>query len=470
MSIDSLAPSVCMDRIGLSGMQLERWLGMLDGRGVSGDLFFQRAWHEELAMEQGRINGGRHTIGSGAGIRASLDVGGGSRFASSSSLATRDVDKACSVVAGSVDPETEEPPPFQTTRTREHQTEIEDRISMLYELNEYACKGDIEVSEVAMSLAGACEDILIADTSGLLVADHRPQTQFRCDVTVQYHGLVGRGGAGAGGRTTYAALHDAGGMHKALDAAKRMAVAQMLAKPTPQGRIPVIFAPGWNGMLLHETVGHFLEADSMQANTSAFAGKIGSRVASELVNVFDDGTLPGLWGTSRIDDEGQEAGRVCLVERGVLKAVLHNRKTALYDGVRPTGNARRQSYAHRPIPRMTNTYLGAGPHSPSEIVASVDHGIYARTLGRGQVHPVTGRFVFEVIEAYLIAHGTIGTPIKSFFVSGTAVDFLRGITMIGNDLEMDPGVGRCRKHGQTVTVGVGQPTIRIDDLDIAGAP
>jgi TldD protein len=459
VSTDSIAPSVCMDRIGVSGRQLERWLGMLDGRAVSGDLFFQRAWHEELAMEQGRINGGRHTIGSGVGVRASLDVGG-SRFASSSSLATQDVDKACSVVAGSVDAETEEPPSFQTTRPREPQTEIEDRISMLYELNEYVRKGDIEVSEVAMSLAGACEDILIADTTGLLVADHRPQTQFRCDVTVQYNGLVGRGGAGAGGRTTYAALNDAGGMHKALDAAKRMAVAQMLAKPTPQGRIPVIFAPGWNGMLLHETVGHFLEADSMQASTS--------RVASEWVNVFDDGTMSGLWGTGRIDDEGQEAGRVCLVERGVLKAVLHNRKTALYDGVRSTGNARRQSYAHRPIPRMTNTYLGAGPHSPSEIVSSVDHGIYARTLGRGQVHPVTGRFVFEVIEAYLIVSGTIGTPIKSFFVSGTAVDFLRGITMVGNDLEMDPGVGRCRKNGQTVTVGVGQPTIRVDGLDIAG--
>jgi TldD protein len=222
-------------------------------------------------------------------------------------------------------------------------------------------------------------------------------------------------------------------------------------------------------MLLHETVGHLLEADSMQAGTSTFAGKIGQQVAPDWVDVFDDGTLPGLWGTSGIDDEGQATGKVCLVERGVLSAVLHDRSTASFDGVRPTGNARRQSYAQRPMPRMTNTYLGPGTHRPSEIVSSVDRGIYARALGGGQVHPVTGRFVFEVVEAYLIERGEIGTPLKSFFVSGTVTDFLLGIAMVGNDLAMDPGVGRCVKRGQTITVGVGQPTIRVDGLKIAGA-
>ncbi len=442
---------------------------MIDGGTDRGELFFQQGWREEVTMEQGRIMGGRHTAGGGVGVRA-MHHDAGSRFASSNSLSRRDVDVACCVVARGAPVLADPRPVADTVTMRADRGELgmEERVHILQEMNAYARLAGPVVTDLALSLGGAWEDILVADTAGLLAVDQRPQAQFRCQVAVMQGGRIGRASSGGGGRITYRELASGGQMHGAIDTALRVAIAELTAQPAPEGAMPVVFAPGWNGMLLHETVGHCLEADSMQAGSSVFAGQRGRQVASACVTVIDDGTMHGLWGSGAIDDEGRPSGKVCLVERGVLGGVLHDSRTAAIDGVRPTGNARRQSYAHRPMPRMTNTYLAAGEHEPGEIIGSVADGVYARTLGGGQVHAVTGRFVFDVVEAYRISGGRLGPSLKPFTVSGNVHRFLKDITMVGNDLAMDPGIGRCVKRGQTLTVSVGQPTIRVDGLIMAG--
>ncbi|MCC4597488.1 metallopeptidase TldD-related protein [Xanthomonas campestris pv. phormiicola] len=458
-----------MDRLGITSGYLDRWLGMIDSGTDRGELFFQQGWREEVTMEQGRITGGRHTAGSGVGVR-SEHRRAGSRFASTNSLASRDVDAACRIVAHGDRTLPSPGKPFEGVASRANRGELgmQERVHILNDLDGYARKTGLAITDMALSLGGAWEDILVTDTTGLHAVDQRPQAQFRCQLAVERRGHIGRASSGAGGRVTYTRLASGGYMHDAIDTALRMAVAELTAQPAPEGTMPLVFAPGWNGMLLHETVGHCLEADPMQAGTSVFAGKRGQRVASACVTVIDDGTLAGLWGSGRIDDEGRPSSKVLLLEQGILGGLLHDSRTAAIDGVCPTGNARRQSYAHRPMPRMTNTYLAAGEHHPDEIIGSVANGVYARTLGGGQVHPVTGRFVFEVVEAYLISQGRLGAPLKRFSVAGNVHQFLQDISMVGNDLAMDPGIGRCVKRGQTLTVSVGQPTIRVDGLTIAG--
>lgn len=457
-----------MDRLGVTPGHLDRWLGMIDSGTDRGELFFQQGWREEVTMEQGRVTGGRHTAGSGVGVR-SVGQRVGSRFACSNSLSARDVDVACRVVAHGDRPlpPLARPAGYVASRTDRGRLRMEERVQILNDLDAYARKAGLTITDLALSLGGAWEDILVADTAGLHAVDQRPQAQFRCQVAVERGGRIGRASSGAGGRMTYTQLAS-GGMHDAIDTALRVAVAELTAQSAPEGTLPVVFAPGWNGMLLHETVGHCLEADAIQAGSSIFAGKRGQRVASTCVTVIDDGTMAGLWGSGTIDDEGRPSSKVCLLERGVLGGLLHDSRTAAIDGVHPTGNGRRQSYAHRPMPRMTNTYLAAGEHRPGDIIGSVANGVYARTLGGGQVHPVTGRFVFEVLEAYLINDGRLGPPLKRFSISGNVHQFLQDISMVGNDLAMDPGIGRCVKRGQTLTVGVGQPTIRVDGLTMAG--
>jgi TldD protein len=309
--------------------------------------------------------------------------------------------------------------------------------------------------------------VLIARADGAVSADVRPLVRLSVQVIAEANGRRESGSAGGGGRTDYSHFTD-----EVLDRYARQAVSQALvnleARPAPAGTMTVVLGPGWPGVLLHEAVGHGLEGDFNRKGSSAFSGRLGQRVASRGVTVIDDGTLPGRRGSLSVDDEGTPTQRTVLIEDGVLRGYMQDSLNARLMGVAPTGNGRRESFAHLPLPRMTNTMMLAGDHDPQEIIASVKKGIYAANFGGGQVDITSGKFVFSMSEAYLIEDGRVTRPIKGATLIGNGPDAMTRVSMIGNDLRLDPGVGTCGKDGQSVPVGVGQPTLRIDGLTVGG--
>src|SRR5688572_6908291 len=316
-------------------------------------------------------------------------------------------------------------------------------------------------------LAGEYEVVLVARADGVVAADVRPLTRLSVQVIVEQDGRREQGSAGGGGRFDYAHFTD-----EVLQDYARKAVHQALinleARPAPAGSMTVVLGPGWPGVLLHEAVGHGLEGDFNRKGTSAFTGRIGERVASPGVTVVDDGTIPHRRGSLNIDDEGNPTQRNVLIEDGVLKGYIQDSLNARLMGVPVTGNGRRESFAHSPMPRMTNTYMLAGQYDPEEIIASVDKGIYAPNFGGGQVDITSGKFVFSASEAYLIENGKKTVPVKGAMLIGNGPEVLTRVSMVGNDLKLDAGLGTCGKVGQSVPVGVGQPTIRIDSLTVGG--
>ena len=345
---------------------------------------------------------------------------------------------------------------------------FEDRVTLLSEIDAYARALDPRVRQVSASISGEWQAIQIIRAGGFRVADIRPLVRLNVSVVVEQDGRMESGGHGTGGRTGFEIYMEPGTWKGAVDEALRQALVNLESVPAPAGEMAVVLGPGWPGILLHEAIGHGLEGDFNRKKTSAFAGLMGERVASPGVTVIDDGTLNERRGSLTIDDEGTPTQRTVLIEDGILTGYMQDRMNARLMGVQPTGNGRRQSYAHNPIPRMTNTYMLAGGHAPDEILSSVNNGIYAVAFGGGQVDITSGKFVFSCTEAYRIEDGKITAPVKGAMLIGNGPDVLTRVSMIGNDMELDPGIGTCGKDGQGVPVGVGQPTLKIDQLTVGG--
>jgi TldD protein len=327
---------------------------------------------------------------------------------------------------------------------------------------------DPRIKQVTVSLAGVWEHILIAASDGSLGADVRPLVRFNVSVIVEQNGRRERGGQGGGGRTDYRFFLDEDRAMEYAREAVRQALVNLETIPAPAGTLPVVLGPGWSGVLLHEAVGHGLEGDFNRKGSSAYSGRVGERVASSLCTIVDDGTLAGRRGSLSVDDEGTPTQCTTLIENGILRGYMQDKLNARLMGVAPTGNGRRESYSHLPMPRMTNTYMLAGQSEPEEIIASVKRGIYCASLGGGQVDITSGKFVFSTSEAYLIEDGRITTPVKGATLIGNGPEVMTRVSMVGNDLALDSGVGTCGKDGQSVPVGVGQPTLKIDAITVGG--
>lgn len=348
----------------------------------------------------------------------------------------------------------------------------EEKLDILRRVDKVAREADKRVQEVTASLSGVYELILVAATDGTLAADVRPLVRLSVSVLVEEDGKRERGASGGGGRFGYEFfLADLDGEVRADAWAKeavRMALVNLSAVAAPAGTMPVVLGAGWPGVLLHEAVGHGLEGDFNRRGTSVFSGQVGELVASELCTVVDDGTMVDRRGSVAIDDEGTPCQYNVLIENGILKGYMQDKLNARLMGMTPTGNGRRESYAHLPMPRMTNTYMLPGKSTPQEIIESVEYGIYAPNFGGGQVDITSGKFVFSTSEAYLIENGKVTKPVKGATLIGSGIETMQQISMVGNDLKLDNGVGVCGKEGQSLPVGVGQPTLKVNNLTVGG--
>jgi TldD protein len=345
---------------------------------------------------------------------------------------------------------------------------FEAKVKLLAEIDAYARAKDPRVRQVMASVAGEWQAVQIIRGDGRRLGDVRPLVRLNISIVVGDGDRQESGSYGTGGRFTYQRVVDPDHWRAAVDEALRQALVNLGSVPAPAGEMPVVLGPGWPGILLHEAIGHGLEGDFNRKKTSAFSGLLGQRIASPGVTVVDDGTIPDRRGSLSIDDEGTPSQRTVLIDDGKLVGFMQDRQNARLMGMQPTGNGRRESFAHHPMPRMTNTYMLAGPHSPEEIIRSVKRGLYAVNFGGGQVDITSGKFVFSASEAYLIEDGKIGPAVKGAMLIGNGPDCLTRVKMVGNDMRLDPGIGTCGKDGQGVPVGVGQPTLLIDRLTVGG--
>ena len=343
-----------------------------------------------------------------------------------------------------------------------------EKIDLLKRLDGECRSLDPRIEQVFISLSGSHEVVLVMTQNGTIHADVRPLVRLNINVLAESKGRREQGSAGGGGRVDYKYFLETNRASEYAQEAVRQALVNLDAREAPAGNMTVVLGSGWPGILLHEAIGHGLEGDFNRKGTSAFAGRLGEKVASPLCTVVDDGTLMGRRGSLSIDDEGTPTACTTLIESGILKGYMQDLHNAHLMGVSPTGNGRRESYQHLPMPRMTNTYMLAGPHEPEEIIRSVSKGLYAKNFGGGQVDITSGKFVFSASEAYLIENGKITSPVKGATLIGNGPDVLTRVSMVGNDLALDPGIGSCGKDGQSVPVGVGQPTLRVDGLTVGG--
>ena len=444
-----------------------------------GDLYFQSSYHESWVLEDGIVKDGSYNIDQGVGVRAISGEKTGFAYSdeltihalSQSVIAARGIAQS----GGSGEIRIWQPaqaPLLYAPLDPLGSLDKQQKIALLEQMDRFARTLDPAVNQVIASLSGVYEEVLVAATDGTLSADIRPLVRLNCTVLVERGGRRERGSSGGGGRFGYDYFFDpVAGEMRALGyvrEAVRQALVNLEAIDAPAGTLPVVLGPGWPGVLLHEAVGHGLEGDFNRKGSSAFAGRIGQKVASEHCTIVDDGSLPGRRGSVSIDDEGTPGQYNVLIEKGILKGYIQDKLNARLMGVAPTGNGRRESYAHLPMPRMTNTYMLAGEHDPQEIIASVKHGIYAPNFGGGQVDITSGKFVFSASEAYLIEEGKITAPLKGATLIGNGPDAMQQVSMVGNDLALDAGVGVCGKDGQSVPVGVGQPTLKLDMMTIGG--
>ena len=459
---------------------LARLLRQLMGHQVDfGDFYFQSSYHESWVLEDSIVKDGSYNIDQGVGVRAISGEKTGFAYSDEISLLalSQSVIAARGIAQSGGSGQIKIWQPANPTLLYEamdplNSIDKRQKIELLQQVDRYARTLDPAVTQVIASLSGVYEEVLVAGTDGTLCADVRPLVRFNCTVLVERNGRRERGSAGGGGRFGYQYfLEPVGEVSRALDyvrEAVRQALVNLEAVDAPAGSMPVVLGPGWPGVLLHEAVGHGLEGDFNRKGSSAFAGKIGQKVASEHCTIVDDGTLPGRRGSVTIDDEGTPGQNTVLIEKGILKGYIQDKHNASLMGVAPTGNGRRESYAHLPMPRMTNTYMLAGEYDPQEIIASVKQGIYAPNFGGGQVDITSGKFVFSASEAYLIENGRITTPIKGATLIGNGPEAMQQVSMVGRDLALDAGVGVCGKEGQSVPVGVGQPTLKLEMMTVGG--
>jgi len=471
-----VAEQVLLKPHGLAPHMLERVFGQLFGNHVDyADLYFQYARSEAWSLEEGIVKSGSFNIEQGVGVRAISGEKTAFAYSDDISLAalksaantTRAIAAAGAQRLAPLLRRGKQPAALYAGNDPIASLDDAAKVTLLERLEAMARAADPRVKEVMASIAGTWEVVLVARADGHMAADVRPLVRVSISVIMEENGKREQGSSGGGGRFDYAYFTDA-----VLGDYARRAVHQasvnLAAKPAPAGEMTVVLGPGWPGILLHEAVGHGLEGDFNRKGSSTFAGRIGQRVAAKGVTVVDDGTIADRRGSLTIDDEGNPTQRTVLIEDGILVGYLQDTLNARLMKVAPTGNGRRESFAHLPLPRMTNTTMLNGSHDPAEIIKSVKKGLYAANFGGGQVDITSGKFVFSTAEAYLIENGKITTPVKGATLIGSGPEAMMRVSMIGNDMALDSGVGTCGKEGQSVPVGVGQPTVRIDGLTVGG--
>ncbi|HVB84167.1 MAG TPA: metalloprotease TldD [Rhodanobacteraceae bacterium] len=459
----------------LSAAHLERVFSELMGPAIdAADLYFQHSRSESWVLEDGIVKDGHHAIEQGVGVRAI--AGEKTGFAYSDDIVLPqllEAVRAARAVAhgghGAGRPlAVRTAPRLYAPIDPVESLDNADKIALLRRLDARCRARDPRVRQVIVSLAATLDTVLVAGSDGTLAADVRPLVRLSVQVIVERNNRREQGHAGGGGRHDYRELLADGRAEAWADEAVRQALVNLDAVDAPAGSMTVVLGPGWPGVLLHEAIGHGLEGDFNRKGTSAFSGRLGQRVASEGVTVVDDGTLPSRRGSLSVDDEGTPTECTTLIENGVLTGYMQDKHNARLMGMAVTGNGRRESFAHLPMPRMTNTYMRAGTHDPAAIIRSVKKGLYAVNFGGGQVDITNGKFVFSASEAYLIENGEVTRPVKGATLIGSGPEVLTRVSMVGRDLKLDEGVGVCGKDGQSVPVGVGQPTLRVDAMTVGG--
>jgi TldD protein len=470
------ARALLLTPFGLEEKHLSTTLGRLMARGVDfADLYFQYSRSEGWSLEEGQVKSGSFHIGQGVGVRAVS--GEKTAFAYSDQIAMPSLLQAADTVRALGQGGTAAAVGFTGMPSARASLYADSdplatladgqKVALLERLEAMARALDPRITQVVASLAGEYEVVLVANSEGRLCADVRPLVRVSLQVIAEQNGLREQGSSGGGGRTGYELFTDTL-LEKYAREAVHQALVNLEARPAPAGPMTVVLGSGWPGILLHEAIGHGLEGDFNRKGTSAFSGRLGQRVAAPGVTVLDDGTLPGRRGSLNMDDEGNSTRATTLIEDGVLVGYMQDSLNARLMKMPVTGNGRRESFAHIPMPRMTNTYMKNGNHSHEEIIASVKHGLYAANFGGGQVDITSGKFVFSAAEAWMIEDGVLTYPVKGATLIGNGPDVLTRVTLIGNNMALDSGVGVCGKDGQSVPVGVGQPTLRVEELTVGG--
>jgi TldD protein len=471
------AQRLLLEPFGLNESHLSRALAEITAHKVDdADLYFQYTRSEGWSLEEGIVKTGSFSIDQGVGVRAVS--GEKTAFAYSDDISEASLLDAARTVRSI------------SSTTRSGRTKVAARkvapgrslydgidpigtldstakVKLLEKTEQLARKKDPRVKQVMAGLAAEWDVVMVARADGTLAADVRPLVRLSVTVIAEQNGRREMGSGGGGGRFGLAYFDDAQ-IESYVNDAVKAAITNLDSRPAPAGEMTVVLGPGWPGILLHEAIGHGLEGDFNRKGSSAFSGRIGKRVAAKGVTVLDDGTIADRRGSLNVDDEGNASQRNVLIEDGILRGYIQDSLNARLMGVKPTGNGRRESYAHVPMPRMTNTYMLGGDKEPAEIVASIKKGLYATNFGGGQVDITSGKFVFSASEAFWVENGKIQYPVKGATIVGNGPDALTRVTMIGNDMKLDTGVGTCGKEGQSVPVGVGQPTLRIDGLTVGG--
>ena len=470
------ANDILLSPTGLEVNDLQNVLDQMMGNSINrADLYFQTTRHESWVLEDGIVKEGNYNIEQGVGVRAVSGEKTGFSYSDEIILpALHQAANAAKTIARAGQQN-------QVQAWKKHSSHqlylpidpldsltTDEKIDLLRQVDAEARKQDPRIKQVIASLVGVHEVVLVASSDGTLNADVRPLVRMNVTVIAEEGDDREQASSGGGGRVGYEYFTQEDRALGFAREAVRQALVNLKAVAAPAGTMPVVLGPGWPGVLLHEAIGHGLEGDFNRKGSSAFSGRIGERVASPLCTIVDDGTLDRRRGSLNMDDEGTRTQQTMLIEKGILKGYMQDKMNAELMGVESTGNGRRESYAHLPMPRMTNTYMLAGEHDPQEIIESVDKGVYAVNFGGGQVDITSGKFVFSASEAYLIENGKVTQPIKGATLIGNGPDVLTRVSMVGNDLKLDTGVGVCGKEGQSVPVGVGQPTLKIDSLTVGG--
>ncbi len=474
---DTVSTSDLLQQAALTEQHLQQLMGILSGPNIDdADIYYQAARHESWVLEDGIIREGSFNLDSGIGMRSISGEKTGFAYSDQidMSVLTEVASNARAIVkagqSGSLPNwhQNEKITPLYQAKDVLSSMDEDGKIALLREMDAIARETDSRVKQVTASLSCVHENILVATLAGNLVADSRPLVRMNISVIVEENGRREQASYGGGGRFGYQHFIDNKLTSVYAKEAVRQAVVNLEAVGAPAGGMPVVLGPGWPGILLHEAVGHGLEGDFNRKGSSAFSGRIGEQVAAKGVTVIDDGTLEERRGSLSVDDEGTKTQATTLIEDGILVNYMQDRMNARLMDMSLTGNGRRESYAHLPLPRMTNTYMNAGEHNPQEIIESIDKGLYAVNFAGGQVDITSGKFVFSASEAYLIENGKVTTPVKGATLIGNGPESMGRISMIGDDFALDSGVGVCGKEGQGVPVGVGQPTLKIDQITVGG--
>lgn len=459
----------------LTPQKLQTVLSSMMGNGIDcADIYFQHSYVESWSLEDGVVKDGSFHVDHGVGIRAMSEAKAGLAYTNQINL--ENIKKAAQAAKSITRQgksysakllEAKSAKQLYQANNPIQQTSSADKIAFLMKIDQLA-RQHPHVEQVIATLAASYDVVLLTDTDGTLAADVRPLVRISISVVIERNGRREKGVTGGGGRFGFEAIMQDGYATNLVEEAIREAMLNLEAVPAPAGMMPVVLGAGWPGVLLHEAVGHGLEGDFNRKGSSAYSGRIGEKVASSLCTVVDDGTVFERRGSLSIDDEGTPSQYNVLIENGILKGYMFDKLNARLMGEKSTGNGRRESYAHLVMPRMTNTYMLPGKHDPAEIIASVKRGLYAVNFGGGQVDITSGKFVFSASEAYLIEDGKVTQPVKGATLIGNGPEVLQYVSMVGHDLKLDPGIGVCGKDGQSVPVGVGQPTLKIDQLTVGG--